>query len=221
MEVEVPQLQEIEDKQETIEISEEVISKDIRLENSDQERKTEEQKENKEEEAMIVFLKKRYRCRLALEKMPGDSTEEKLESAVFSFSDYPNFLGAKIVTSKKGHFVLAEFGDYNDMQDACGMSFVDNEQICFEEFAYSPIPDKANRMVRIRNISLNTNEGAIKAILRKFGEIEELSIKKVKMWQTATVTYGMEEQAIELIHRRAIPFAKNQVRILPVRNREK
>src|SRR3954469_19994052 len=75
-------------------------------------------------------------------------------------------------------------------------------------------------MVRIRDIPLNVQEGPIRAILRKFEEIVDLRIKKVEMWQTATVTYRTEEQATELSHRWAIPFAKEYLRVLPVANEE-
>jgi hypothetical protein len=70
--------------------------------------------------------------------------------------------------------------------------------------------------VIIRDIPLAVSEGAIKTLLRKFGEIEKILFRTVEMWQTATVTFREEEAAKILADQWSIPFGKEHLRILPM-----
>src|SRR3954468_4397042 len=151
MEIEI--IAEKTDKRATsLEEGEKVTSSDIREEESSNEETARVDKGKAPEvskEPMIVFMKKRHKCRIPLEKMPGKNSEEKLENATFALSDYANFLGAKIVLSQKGHFIVAEFGDFNDLTEACALTFRDNEEDRFEVVQYQLGVDTTARMVWI------------------------------------------------------------------------
>src|SRR4051812_45134278 len=68
MEVELSKSQDTEQVFKTVETPDEMTAKNIRTEGIEQQSKAGKQKEERGEEATIIFLKKRYRCRLARRK---------------------------------------------------------------------------------------------------------------------------------------------------------
>jgi hypothetical protein len=69
--------------------------------------------------------------------------------------------------------------------------------------------------VIVRDIPLSASEGAIKAALKKFGDIHTIYIRPVEIWQTAIVTFKEEKDAQLLAEMWSIPFEKEYLRILP------
>src|SRR4051812_38022887 len=97
-------VEETEEKRTTVVKSQEtgiILAGDIRdVEEEEGEVKKRETKRQQEaKESNLAFtLKKRFKCRLTWDLMEGINSEEKLENTVFAFSEYPHFLGAKVIT---------------------------------------------------------------------------------------------------------------------------
>jgi hypothetical protein len=128
-----------------------------------------------------------------------------------------SFLGVRVARGTAGKKkIIASFGDTIDMQEACEINFgTDENKDYLIPVEYKILQPEERSTVIVRDIPLTTSEGTVKALLRKFGEIDSFTIRPIEMWQTAKVTFKNENDAKLLANLWSIPFGKEHLRILP------
>jgi hypothetical protein len=146
--------------------------------------------------------------------MESATFAEIIEEECYRFD---SFLGVRVARERgKEKKIIATFGNTIDMHEACNVNFGDEQERKFLIPTEQVLQQQdLGRQVIIRDIPLAVSEGAIKTLIRKFGEIEKILFRTVEMWQTAIVTFQEEEPAKILADQWSIPFGKEHLRILP------
>jgi hypothetical protein len=191
------------------------LGKDIRTKMRKHNEREEPNQEQEDNPIMPLAKKPRHTCEIDIPTTveSADMAENIEEVCVAKES----FLGVRVTKNKEGRKkIIATFGKLIDMHEACEYNFGTDENrgylIPTEQRVYQP---EESRTTIIRDIPLTASEGAIKALMRRFGEIEDFSIKPVDMWQTAKVTFKEGNDARLLEDQWSIPFEKEYLRILP------
>jgi hypothetical protein len=162
-----------------------------------------------------VKRKPRYNGEIEVPKgMESATFAEAIEEECYRFN---SFLGVRVARERgKEKKIIATFGNTIDMHDACNINFGSEQERKFLIPTEQVLQQQdLGRQVIVRDIPLAVSEGAIKTLLRKFGEIEKILFRTVEMWQTAIVTFQDEEVAKILAEHWSIPFGKEHLRILP------
>lgn len=165
-----------------------------------------------------ILRRTRFRSEI---KTPTDyeETKELLETVKSSLCAFPSFLGAHIVRRQGEDLkIIAEFGEEMQMQGSLQIRFDNEIQPTFQQVNKTNQETGEQRSIIVRDIPLNTQIGTVRGVLSRYGTIENIKIRLVGMWQTATVTYQEQEDAQNLAREWAIPFEKEYVRILPLEN---
>jgi hypothetical protein len=163
-----------------------------------------------------IKRKPRHNCEIEVPKDKESATfAETIEEECYRFD---SFLGVRVAREPgKEKKIIATFGNTIDMHDACNINFGNEQNRKFLIPTEQVLQQQdLGRQVIVRDIPLAVSEGAIKTLLRKFGEIEKILFRTVEMWQTAIVTFKEEETAKILAEQWSIPFGKESLRILPV-----
>jgi hypothetical protein len=168
------------------------------------------------EEQSNIKRKPRHSCEIEVPKDKESATfAETIEEECYRFD---SFLGVRVAREPgKEKKIIATFENTIDMHDACNINFGNEQNRKFLIPTEQVLQQQdLGRQVIVRDIPLAVSEGAIKTLLRKFGEIEKILFRTVEMWQTAIVTFKEEETAKILAEQWSIPFGKESLRILPV-----
>jgi hypothetical protein len=183
--------------------------------------RTESSKEGTSMENREILRKQRFKSEITTQA-GQEEAKELLETVKNSFYTYPSFLGAHIMKKVGEHrTITAEFGEETHMQESLQIRFDNDNQNFFEQVTMTKIADYNQRSVIVRDIPLNTQIGAVKGIVARYGSVKNIKINLVDMWQTATVTFTELEDAQNLAEEGAIPFDKEYVRILPLKDHRK
>jgi hypothetical protein len=168
-------------------------------------------------ESREVLRKIRYRAEIKTSRS-YEGAKELLETIKFSLCAFPSFLGAHVVKKQEDLKIVTEFGDETQMQESLQIRFDNGDHPSLQQVSRTDQEIDDQRGVIVRDIPLNTHIGTVKGILSRYGKVEDIKIKLVGMWQTATVIYQEQEDARDLAKEWAIPFEKEYVRILPLEN---
>lgn len=207
--------QEAEEQQDTTDEEPNPKGKDIRETTGEgEEGKKDKQKETRGSSTTRIGKKPRQYCEV---EIPGEEESgpfaNKIEELIITIDGY---LGIRIAKERGKKKVVATFRDTMGIHDACNTNFGNEETPVYMTPTENKSADEdLKRQVIIRDIPLTTGEGATRNLLRKFGEIENLRMRTVEMWQTAIVTFQNEQDAEILGEQWAIPFGKEYLRILP------
>src|SRR5581483_6338269 len=170
-----------EEEPETKEENGNIIGPDIRAgEMGTYEERTSEGK--KEGQPREVQRKPRHTCELEL--AAGTESAKMLEIVEEACIAFDSFLGVRVEreTAGKKKAIIAIFGNLIDMQEACDINFGTDENrehlVPVEQREHQ---SEEKNTVIVRDILLSTSEGAIKATLRKFGDIHSVDIQPVEL----------------------------------------
>jgi hypothetical protein len=154
----------------------------------------------------VEYGRKRYKMIIEATKLPGNNDNQKIRSIGQALAKLESLTSTKLITQQGTKMIVALFGTQRDAEKAKNLMLADGCTIHMQEARLYNAAEAKYNTIRAWDIPLNTKPEEIKAAFSKYGEINNIRINTIGMWQSANIEYTNQDSYQELVQKWAIPF---------------
>jgi RNA recognition motif-containing protein len=160
----------------------------------------------------------RYKMQTPLNSLPGQNDSAKINNLKQALARLESFTTVRTTTQDNQKMAVALFVSEKDAARAQQVTLSDGQSVTMEAIPiFDPISAKS-KMIRAWDIPLNTTKPEISAVFAKYGEIRNISMKTIGMWQTAIIEFTNHEDFEKVSLLWSVPLKADLIRIFPFLN---
>src|SRR5438552_2285739 len=149
------------------------------------------------------------------DKLPGNSDTQKIRNITQALVRLESLTSIKMVLQKGIKTIVTLFGAQKDAEKAKNLILSDSSTIQMQEAQLYNVIEAKNKTIHVWDIPLDVKINKIKEAFAKHGEINNIRMNTVGMWQSANIEFTNMDTYEAIIQKWAIPFKEELIRIFP------
>jgi hypothetical protein len=163
----------------------------------------------------VEYGRKRYKMVIEADKLPGNNDTQKVRNIAQALVRLESLTSTKMVTQNGIKMIVAIFGAQKDTDKTKNLTLLNNSTIQMKEAQMYNAVEAKYKTIHIWDIPLDTNQNEIKETFTKFGEISNIRINTIGMWQSGNIEFTNKHDYEALSQKWAVPFKADLIRIFP------